>query len=169
MTRSVWITVVGAVLASGCVGESESLPLEDMCPASAGFEVVSQVIERRCGTLDCHGDGGRSLRIYGRTGLRQPRADAPPGYETAGLVTTTPAEIKANYWSICGLEPETMNDVVKKEKEPGDLLLLRKPRLVESHKGGQVLVDGSPGDRCISSWLAGTVDIAACDAELLLP
>lgn len=168
MRRGFTLAALLAV-ASGCVTESESAPIEDMCPAVTDFALVSQVIERRCGTLDCHGDGGRSLRIYGRTGLRKPRANAPPGYESGGLVATTPEEVQSNYWSICGVEPEKMDGVVKKELVPADLLILRKPRLVESHKGGQVLVEGSPGDRCISTWLAGAPDVAACNAELLIP
>lgn len=158
-----------ALAAPACVSETESAPIEDMCPAKVELALVSQVFERRCGTLDCHGDAGRSLRIYGRTGLRKPRENPPPGYITGGLVATTPDEVEANYYSICGVEPEKMDGVVKKELQPGDLLILRKPRLVESHKGGQVFVEGSPGDRCISSWLAGTPDVAACNAELLIP
>ena len=46
---------------------------------------VSRLLEKRCGTLDCHGQVGRSLRLYGQFGLRfvegdasnQPRPDGP--------------------------------------------------------------------------------------------
>lgn len=159
---------VPLLLAAGCIAESESLPTEQLCPTAENFPIVSQVVERRCGTLDCHGDGSRSLRIYGRTGLRKPR-EATPGHVPGGLVATTAEEVQSTYLSICGLQPELMNDVTQNKTDPSELLILRKGRLVESHKGGQVLVEGAAGDRCIYSWLDGVVDTAACNEELLIP
>ena len=145
------------VLSAGCLGESDTAPLGYACPSGDNFPIVSQVLERRCGTLDCHGDPSRPLRIYGRSGLRlrQPDGNGPPSGTEIG---TTPLEIDENRFSACGLEPEVMDAVVSGQADPEVLLLLKKPRLVEAHKGGQVLTVGSTADTCIVSWLRGTVD-----------
>jgi hypothetical protein len=39
------------------------------------FVNVSEVVERRCATLDCHGQPARPLRLYGNAGLRRPEPD----------------------------------------------------------------------------------------------
>jgi hypothetical protein len=100
------------------------------------FPSVSEVMERRCGTLDCHGQPSRPLRIYSSIGLRLPEPSQPcpkdgkkcPGdpqrtclkgvgcvdasitdygqYYSGGSITTTPSERLANWESMCGLEPE---------------------------------------------------------------
>ena len=156
------------VLSAGCLGESDTAPLGYACPSGDNFPIVSQVLERRCGTLDCHGDPSRPLRIYGRSGLRlrQPDGNGPPSGTEIG---TTPLEIDENRFSACGLEPEVMDAVVSGQADPEVLLLLKKPRLVEAHKGGQVLTVGSTADTCIVSWLRGTVDSLSCEAALLQP
>lgn len=156
------------VLSAGCLGESDTAPLGYACPSGDNFPIVSQVLERRCGTLDCHGDPSRPLRIYGRSGLRlrQPDGNGPPSGTEIG---TTPLEIDENRFSACGLEPEVMDAVVSGQADPEVLLLLKKPRLVEAHKGGQVLTVGSTADTCIVSWLRGSVDSLSCEAALLQP
>lgn len=118
--------------------------------ATAG---VDAVFEKRCGTLDCHGQMGRALRIVGQNGLRLISPDAA---NTPGVQATTPTEIVANYQSIIGLQPELMTEVVQQNAPPTVLLLLRKPMQLERHKGGQVFQ--GPGDAaydCIVSWLSG--------------
>ena len=40
------------------------------CPDLKTFSSVSPVLEQRCGSLDCHGNIARPLRIYGARGLR---------------------------------------------------------------------------------------------------
>jgi hypothetical protein len=49
---------------------------------------------------------------------------------------------------------------------PERLLLVRKPRLMERHKGGQVIVPGDPGDLCLISWLQGSSNFAACSCSV---
>ncbi|MBL9022801.1 MAG: hypothetical protein JNL21_11420 [Myxococcales bacterium] len=170
MMRPLTATLVLSVslLGAGCLGESDTAPLGYACPSGENFPIVSQVFERRCGTLDCHGDPSRPFRVYGRSGLRlrQPDGNGPPSGTEIG---TTPLEIDENRFSACGLEPEIMDAVVNGQAEPDDLLLLKKPRLVEAHKGGQVLTAGSTADSCVVSWLRGSVDSLSCEAALLQP
>ncbi len=121
---------------------------------------MSPVFERRCGTLDCHGQVGRPLRIYSGRGLRLPN-DAG---NVPGSGDTTPDEIAANYAAVVGLEPEEMSRVVALEDPPRTLLILAKPLMLQSHKGGPALAPANdPGETCITSWLlGGGVDTQAC-------
>jgi hypothetical protein len=130
--------------------------------AGAATFGVSTVLERRCGTLDCHGQVGRPLRIYGQYGLRfvDDAGDVP------GVQATTATEHEANYQSVIGLQPELMTEVVQGNAPPEDLLLLRKPLQLERHKGGAVLVEGDDGETCILSWLAGQTNFGACTAAV---
>src|SRR4029077_17724720 len=70
-----------------------------LAPDQTEFTTVSPVFERRCGTLDCHVQAGRPLRIFSGLGLRLPN-DAG---DTPGQGATTPDEIVANYRSVIGL------------------------------------------------------------------
>lgn len=204
------LALVGAlgVAAPACLSSDELGSTDFSCPSPDGFRVVSQVVERRCGTLDCHGDPGRSFRVYGRAGLRLPRTEAeyiadrmstsggavstadasasassgadtsatgagggPYGeYVTGGTEPTSDLEIAANRLSACGIEPDLMSDVVNAGADASTLTLVRKPRLTESHKGGLIWkADSLQGDKCITTWIAGSVDIAACNGELKRP
>ncbi len=129
---------------------------------------VSAFLEQRCATLDCHGQVGRPLRLYSRTGLRFPNPDVQ---NTPGSSGTTAEELQANYQAVIGLEPETMSKVVldPTNNAPQTLLLVKKPRASERHKGGQIVVIGDDGDRCVTSWLSGATDFAACKTALQVP
>lgn len=119
----------------------------------AVIQGVDAVLEKRCGTLDCHGQMGRPLRIFGQHGLRLISQDAA---NVPGVQPTTQTELVANYQSVIGLQPELMTEVVQGNAPPTDLLLLRKPLQLERHKGGPVFK--GPGDSaydCIVSWLGG--------------
>jgi len=59
--------------------------------------------------------------------------------------------------------------VVAKKGAPGDLTLVKKPRLLEKHKGGLVWNKGDDGDTCVINWLTGSTDTSPCDQELLHP
>jgi hypothetical protein len=122
---------------------------------------VDQFLEKRCATLDCHGQVGRPLRLYSRTGLRFPDPDVQI---SPGGPGTTEEEYQANFQSVVGLEPEQMSRVVvdPTNNPPQTLLLVKKPRAMERHKGGQVIIAGDTGDLCLTSWLAGATNFAAC-------
>lgn len=138
-----------------CVGEGEfeSVP----CPNKDVFtKNVSPYLERRCGTLDCHGQPTRSLRLYGQLGLRLPPdpTNPAPVKNVSGGAATTQEELDANFGSVCNLDPEAMQDVVEKLGSPADkLLLVQKARGLERHKGGKVVNLQDEGDRCILDWL----------------
>lgn len=112
---------------------------------------VSLVLENRCGTLDCHGQVSRPLRIYGHNGLRLVEPDSS---DQPGTAATTPEEQLANYQSVIGLQPEIMTEVYEDELPPTALMLLRKPLQLERHKGGAVFTAGDAAYDCITSWLA---------------
>ncbi|MDB5217909.1 MAG: hypothetical protein JWO86_5836 [Myxococcaceae bacterium] len=124
--------------------------------------LVHPVIERRCGSLDCHGQLPRGLRVYGQTGLRLPN--------DVGLVpgggATTLAEKRATYDSIVGLQPERTNELLLKEpRTPADayqLSVLTKATALERHRGGPSLQRGEPAEQCIVTWLVGHTDTMLC-------
>jgi len=119
---------------------------------------VDAVLELRCGSLDCHGQMGRALRIFSQNGLRLIAADAA---NLPGVQPTTQTELVANYQAVIGLQPELMTEVVQGNAPPTALLLLRKPLQLERHKGGPVIVQGSNAYDCIVSWLGGPTQFSA--------
>ncbi len=153
-----------ALFALACAGPSNTTEQVQVATRTR-FELVSGVLGARCGSLDCHGQVGRSLRIYSQLGLRQD-ADDYPGLE-AGIVSET--EVEANFRAATTLEPEIMAAVVSDQgRNPERLTLVRKARGSEDHKGGQAIVTGSTSDRCILSWLASDVDDSACTEGALV-
>ena len=139
----------------------------DPAPFQAG---VSTFFERRCGTLDCHGQVGRPLRIYGARGLRLTN-DAGRRPTTGD---TSIEEIAANYRSIVALQPEEMSRAVAATGQAfalQKLLLVMKPLGLTGggfeHKGGSVIAPNDDGYNCIAFWIANRTDPslqAACKA-----
>ncbi len=126
---------------------------------------VNDYMERRCGTLDCHGQPGRAYRVYSRFGLRVFNPDAGI---VSGVQPTTDQEILYNFQSLIGVQPELMRRVVARNGDnPNELLILRKPLNIERHKGGRVMGDRDEGYRCITGWLrtpqGGTLDSLTVD------
>jgi hypothetical protein len=165
-----------AVGLAGCQEEGTAIPV--VCPQGGQpFRAVSAVFEKTCGTLDCHGDIGRPMKIYGQNGLRSftaedllnpgPAVDA--GRSPGGELQTTDEELDFNRRSICGLEPEKMARVYNLEIPATELMLLRKALEVERHKGGKLFIETSPGKVCIETWLTGDVNIQECDTAALSP
>jgi hypothetical protein len=129
-------------------------------PDRASFVPVGDLLEKRCGTLDCHGSAFRNLRIYGSFGLRFAPSDRP-----LSKGQTTAAEYDQSFRSIVALEPEIMHAVVTEGgANPDRLTFVRKARGSEHHKGGSLMQPGDPSDVCILSWLAGHTDVAGCIA-----
>jgi len=131
-------------------------------PSGVDFKPVGLYVVHRCGSLDCHGEVGRNMRIYGEYGLRLDDAGSPNG----GL--TTADELTADYQTIVSLEPEIMSEVVQSGgANPFDLTFIRKPTAVEHHKGGQLITSATdPQFLCLTSWLASNVDKTSCSAAL---
>jgi hypothetical protein len=132
-------------------------------PPPQGFEPVSSALAAHCGSLDCHGRVEQNMIVHGKYGLRIAAEDLPGGDDT------TSAEHAANYQSVSLLEPELLARVWREGGVRAErLTLLRKARGAEKHEGNTVFAAGSQGDRCLLSWLEGSVDQAAC-SEVATP
>lgn len=132
------------------------------CPSKSSFTgvpegggtrmaAVSAYIERRCGTLDCHGSAEIPMRLHGQLGRR----DALEGNIPGGAATTD-KELDANYGAMCNVEPEkTAAQVDDFGQSAEELLIVRKARGIEGHKGGTIVREGDAADQCIVGWLRG--------------
>jgi hypothetical protein len=167
-TLGAWVALASV---AGIVACASSVSKDDgtlrtttiLAPDQGQFAAVSPMLERRCGTLDCHGQVGRPLRLYSGRGLRLPN-DAGLG---PGQGDTTAEEITANYRAVIGLEPEQLTRVVAGVIPPRSLLLLYKPLNLGFHKGGPAFAPtGDPGEACLVTWMQGAVDPSACNRAI---
>jgi hypothetical protein len=155
---------LGAIVIAACSAPPDDPRTVSVGPDRASFDAVSNFLDRRCGSLDCHGVRYRNLRVWGRDGMRLDPADSPGGN------VTTPGEIDATYRSVVRLEPELMNAVVADHgAHPERLTLLRKARGTEHHDGKALFIIGDDQDRCVTSWLSSATDTAACTRALAVP
>jgi hypothetical protein len=173
----------------GCSPVKESRIGIDAPPdTEESFGPLGDMLDHRCGTLDCHGQIGRNLRIWGCDGMRLQSNTSPASCsDTNGGSKTTPDEHSATYRSLVGLEPNVMSAVydgcqsASGSYPPPDschpelLTFVRKARGTEAHKGGQLItvdgVDGGPDpqDVCIVTWLEGQTDRKQCSKALGIP
>ena len=155
-----------SLLLVGCAGapsgESATVGLD--APTYAAF--VHPVLERRCGSLDCHGQEPRGLRVYGEGGLRF----EPDSTRSPALGPTTEAEIRATYASVVGLEPERLRALLERSPRTTadvyELTLMNKATARERHRGGPSLVRGEPAEQCIARWLSGSPAPDLCTQAL---
>jgi hypothetical protein len=146
-----------AAVLIACSSPDDSATVSPGALDKPGFESVAPMLNRRCGSLDCHGSQFRNLRLYGFGGSRLSPMDNPES------PPTTQAEAAKDYEAVMGLEPEVMRTFIDSgRKDPTTLTLLRKARNEEDHKGGKRIVPGDAADRCLVSWLTATVDSASC-------
>jgi hypothetical protein len=154
-----------ASLAS-CVAEVNTPDPTDrvlLTPTRVGFEKVADAMQPSCGTLDCHGQVGRNMRMFGARGLRLSPTD------TSFEGVTQQPEYDATYWAIVALEPELMSAIVREAgASPERLTLIRKGRGTERHKGGKLMSPNDDLDRCIVEWLAGKIPVDACQAAAMI-
>jgi hypothetical protein len=158
-----------APLSTGC-GSADAQAgrlTETQLPSRADFPVVSAALQRRCATLDCHGQVGRNLRLYGFGGLRLSTPEAPIADPIVD--PTTSPELDSSYASTIGLEPEALWRVLAQGADPNELSLIRKTRGIEKHKGGQLAREGDLLDRCIVLWLTGHADQDPCQRVVDAP
>jgi len=156
----VLVALVAAVVAVACSASPDPNAQVDVGDIDkASFKPVSLMLGRRCGSIDCHGSRFRNFRLYGFGGIRKVVTDTP---ETPA---TTQLEADENYDAFMTLEPAVMNDFIAAgRKEPGKLTVFRKGRGDEAHKGGKRIVADDPADKCLTSWLTSSVDVASCTA-----
>lgn len=192
--RVVALAFAGAfasALASGTHGcspvQQQTIGIDVPPSADPAFGPVSDMLVHRCGTLDCHGQSGRNLRMWGCGGMRLDPNTGPSCRTAQGGSATTPAEHYETYRSLVGLEPNVMSTVYDgcrsspgvypppSSCHPELLTFVRKARGTEAHKGGQLIseedVDGGPDpqDVCIVTWLEGQTDTQACSDALAVP
>ncbi len=163
-----WLAFLAALTLAACLAqpqETQTLLVDSARPDRASFDAPSAYMERHCGSLDCHGQPGRPLRVYSQFGMRLSDDDMPGGRPR------TDDELTANYVATISLEPEIMTQVAEQHgAEPERLMLIRKPLGTERHKGGQIFSDQSdPGYLCLTSWLRGSVDKDACASASISP
>lgn len=173
VSRRQLVAVLSGMLVVGCASTPDDSGAPSLAVTGldrAQYEALVQpVVERRCGSLDCHGKLARGLRVYGVNSLRLPNG--------AGLVVavgkTTSEEAQATYASMVGLEPEKTSAFAAKSPRTSDeaygLVILSKPLERERHRGGTALRKGEPAEVCIRSWLIGAADAPACAAALPRP
>jgi hypothetical protein len=153
---------VAAALASCSIPASDSRDTPQAVPDANSFPPVAQLLDVRCGSLDCHGTVARNMRLFGSAGLRLSASDRP--YVP---VCDRQAEVDQDYQSVVGLEPEAMDRVVASGgANPDALTMVRKARGIESHKGGQIWNEGDDADTCLVSWLSSKPNAGACEKGL---
>jgi len=158
------------VAGSGCSSPDSSARVDPVGPDRAQFGALSRVLVFHCGTLDCHGNPNKNMRLYGYGGLRLPATDGGVFRPDEGGGDARREEVDANYDSVISLEPEIMRAVVAENgRDPERLSLVRKARGAEGHKGRNPFAVGDNGDRCLTSWLGSSIDRAACIEAVPLP
>lgn len=169
MTARTWRRLIlawGTVSIASCVGEVREPDATDItlaAPPRAAFENVADAMQPSCGTLDCHGQVGRNLRLFGARGLRL------SAMETSAEGVTQQSEYDATYWAVLALEPEVLAMVVRQGgASPERLTLVRKGRGTERHKGGTLMIPNDNLDRCIVEWIKGNIQVDACQAAAML-
>ncbi|MBK7586387.1 MAG: hypothetical protein IPI67_40140 [Myxococcales bacterium] len=145
----------------GCSGPTDPT-LDLRTPPRETFDPPSGMLEARCGSLDCHGQVGRSLLIYSKYGLRLEPSDRPGGDKLSDAGSRE-SERDQNYLSVVAIEPELLDRVVRDSgAHPERLTLVRKARGAEAHKGNAPSREGSDADRCLLAWLSGNVEEQLC-------
>ncbi|HEY8073314.1 MAG TPA: hypothetical protein VIF62_04380 [Labilithrix sp.] len=157
MNRTLVFLAFGALLATGvsCASSPDKDQITDVLQPD--FTVyansVDFYLQRRCGTLDCHGQAGRAYRIYGQFGFRLYNQDAGL---VSGQQPTTPEEVQANFQAIVSLEPEELSRVVASQGDEDALkrwIWIRKPLRLERHKGGPAMAEDDSGYKCVLAWM----------------
>src|SRR5580704_4499620 len=103
------VACVGAAVASCSSVTNQRIGIEAPPFTEQSFKPVGDYLVHRCGTIDCHGQPGRNLRMWGCDGMR---LDAGQGVnctaDDAGGGRSTIYEYQATYRSLVGLEPQVM-------------------------------------------------------------
>ena len=159
-------SIIAALLGFACSSPpSVSDRVDPLRPDPAAFKPVALAVVHRCGSLDCHGSTYRNMRLFGYGSARldaNQRPDLP--------ITTGDDEVLADYDAVVGVEPEVFSHVIADKGAGADrLTFYRKGRGLEHHKAGTKINAGDNADKCILSWLAGSVDVASCNLATAEP
>lgn len=141
----------------GCSGPSDKDVFKLTLPTTMGFELVSDALEQRCATLDCHGDIARNMRLYSYLGLRLKKPDI------SGMGTTSPEEYESNFESVVTVAPEVISALVTRHGQGFDKwIVVTKGTGAEHHKGGSRFKKNDETYKCLFSWIQGTVSVDDC-------
>ena len=151
------IRLLVAALATACAVKGDpELTLGSAEAAVSGYATaVHPILEARCATLDCHGDGGRALRLFAETGLRA--RDELRG------APITPDELLDDVRSLVAVDPGAA---------PAQSLVVTKPLAGGVDHVGRALWDSidEPQAVCVVAWLDGRLGdpaaTAACERAL---
>jgi hypothetical protein len=169
LSPGVGVAVLLGIAACSSV-QQQRIGIDAPSGSEAEFGTVADYLEHRCGSLDCHGQADRNLRIWGCEGMRLDPSDIPSCNRLLGGRPTTTDEHQATYRSLVGLEPSVMTEVVQDHGQDPELLtFVRKAIGTEPHAGGQLITPGDAQDVCITSWLAGDTNTTACIAAVSNP
>jgi hypothetical protein len=148
---------LGASMTTGCMEfQVAETPLAER-DQDAYADLVQPYVGLRCGSLDCHGDSGRPLRLYAEHGLRS--SDALRGQPI------TIAETTHNVASFAGVDPDH-DDTVGASRHLAMLKALAVDAGGFAHEGGDVWnrLD-QPGYLCVLGWLENrAVEVTVQDA-----
>lgn len=141
------VCVLSVLAFVGCTNTEQSEQTIEVGDEVAYGMWVEPYITLRCGSLDCHGDAGRPLRLYGGAGLRlRP--------ELRGDFTSA-EENRASVLAFAGISPDASAG-----GEVSQHLALLKGLAVSAgglaHVGGDVWQSVEDmGYRCLEAWLRG--------------
>ena len=147
-------TAAAVVLAWACTDtELDPITLDLGDPVVYRAE-VQPYVGLRCGSLDCHGDSERALRIFAEHGLResdqqreQPESDTEIAANTAAFAALASADgVDEHLALLKGLDPGAggmghVGDVIWQTRQDSGYL-------------------------CVRAWLSGASDATACAAAL---
>lgn len=152
------VSAGASLVVTGCSDEPNAAQITGVIIPDLDAYVthVDGYLNRRCGSLDCHGQPGRAYRIYSSRGFRLPSLF--DGGLISGEQATDPAERLANFQALVAVEPENLTRFMAKNAQddneaPKNLFFLRKALKLERHKGGTAMAEGDPGWRCVVGWL----------------
>ena len=157
MVTALLLALIGAVYLASCTNiEQAEVTLDGRDEATYGLW-VEPYVSLRCGSLDCHGDKGRPLRLYGAGGLRS-RPELRGEF-------TAPEEVRASVLAFTGVSPDigTADDNARH-------LAMQKGLAVDAgglaHVGGDIWASvDEPGYRCLHGWLEGRADDVDVQAD----
>jgi hypothetical protein len=165
------VAIAGVLVLAACSEAASETRMGITAPNASeeAWGPVSDFLNHRCGSLDCHGRPERNLQIWGCQGMRLLSTDVSICSRAKGGRRTTPEEHTATYRSLVGLEPAIMSAVVEGRGSPELLTFVRKARGSEAHKGGALMAPGDAQDLCITSWLSGQTNLKACSDAFVQP
>ena len=133
---------------------------------------VGDFLDHRCGSLDCHGQSTRNLvliRICYGLRLDPNETGLAPGCRASGGIDTQDNEYQASY-RVARRARARGHERGRRQRPAGSTRSFSRSSARRAggmlYKGGTLVTPGDDQDNCMTSWLAGTVNSAACAAAI---